>query len=99
MIRFDSEKSITCFLLFEWFVIYVLSRKLLKTAKAGIFGDGSVEFEDNLGLSVIDQDEATFNNPSYGTSGPLHFVGEQKQNYSNASLKITDSGSVHSIEL
>ena len=85
--------------LFERLAIYVLSRKLLKTEKTGFLGDRSVEFEDNLGLSVIDQDEATFNNPSYGTSGPLHFVGEQKQSQPKGSLKITDSGSVHSIEL
>ena len=65
-----------------------------------MFGDGSVGFQDNLGLDVIDQEEtATFDNLTYATMSSISIVPKQKAVQSNVPLQMGDAASVHSMEV
>uniref|UniRef100_K1PSR9 Uncharacterized protein n=1 Tax=Magallana gigas TaxID=29159 RepID=K1PSR9_MAGGI len=67
--------------------------------KTRIIVGNTTGYPDDLGLSVIDLDEATFDNPTYGTSDPLSFIQREKSNQSKASLQICDTKSVESMEV
>lgn len=81
------------------YMLFSFSRNRSIQEKTRIIVGNTTGYPDDLGLSVIHQDEATFDNPTYATSEPLSFIQREKSNQSKASLQMSDTKSVESMEV